>query len=182
MALTIEITSCNKIKVTNNGVVNATIIISKLQSSGSYLDINTTPLTPIPAILPNGSYTTPVLIDGFYKVTEDLATDVDYYVPVTCSIDKCEKNLIIDLLCAKDDCATTDKLELRRQLKFRALKTALSYLVKGYVESQSSFIMTNPPVADMIYLADLFTQLLSICSCYDNATMDGNTTDCGCGK
>lgn len=181
MALTIEITSCNKIKVTNNNLTNVNIVISKLQSdgSGSYLDINS---TPIPAILPNGSYTTPVLIDGFYKVTDDLATDVDYYVPVTCSIDKCEKNLIIDLLCAKDDCATTDKLELRRQLKFRALKTALSYLVKGYVESQSSFIMTTPPVADMIYLADLFTQLLSICSCYDNATMDGNTTDCGCGK
>jgi len=176
MAIVIEINSCSKIKVTNNGVSNVSIVISKLLNNGSYIDINT---IPIPAIVPTGSYTTASLLDGFYKVTEG---STDYYVPLTCSIDSCEKNLIIDLLCAKDDCSNTDKIELRRQLKFRALKTALSYLVKGYVERQSSFIMTNPPVAGMVYLADLFNQLLSMCSCYDNANKDSNMADCGCGK
>jgi hypothetical protein len=147
------------------------------------------PEEPTLSLAASSSVTIDLVNDGVYKlIVENGSTDTETYFLLDANIKACDRDMLKDLLCDTcDPCASVEFMKkMKNRIVFIAIRNNLYFIWNKWVQTQSVTDLIVPPNDEILYLADLKTQLNNLCEACNSNTCDdcGKTvnisSNCGC--
>jgi hypothetical protein len=187
MAWTLTNTEGNQITLTNTDSGAAMLYtIHALNTSGIFEEIDGYPALPTTSLAASTAISIDLTDDNVYKLIVDDSPDEEYYFVMDNNIKECKKKILKAFLCDSCSCNAGERnAKISNRMKFFGLEQSFYWIVNKWAQSQSVTNLLTTSNADILYVADLMTQLSNLCSdCITEGCSDcGNSTnvnDCGC--